>query len=100
VTTSPIDTSFATRIKQVRAFRGLSKEGLAAAADLSLRAIEYWESGETKPTLKSLARIAEATGCDLQWLITGYGRQPRANSHRFTPPQPATEGTNAAGDIH
>lgn len=66
----------AGRIRQLRAVMRLSKQALADLAGVSLRAIDYWESGETNPRWISVIRVANATGCDFAWLMTGNGPEP------------------------
>ena len=36
-----------------------------------------WENGRYEPGAENLAVIAEVTGCDLMWLITGKRRKEK-----------------------
>lgn len=66
-------TTIGQRIRLARLSAGLSKEGLAAAADVVYRAVTYWEADTHDPSLSKLLRIAAATGAPVEWLATGAG---------------------------
>lgn len=66
------------RIRKTRVDAGLTQEGLARAAGVTLRAVSYWENDARSPSHDSLKRISAVTGCDLWWLIHGTGFAPGA----------------------
>lgn len=56
--------TFADTLKQLRTKAGLSQEGLARAADLSIGAIRDYEQGKKEPSLRSAFKLARALGVD------------------------------------
>lgn len=52
-------------ILKARAFAGLSQEQLAKKIGTSQPMVTRWESGSQVPSVRSLLRIAEATGFEL-----------------------------------
>ena len=52
------------RIRELRAGAGLSREQLAAAAGVSVRAVVQWELGEREPGWFNVLALAEALGVD------------------------------------
>jgi|CXWL01.1.fsa_nt_gi transcriptional regulator with XRE-family HTH domain len=61
------------RIKQMRKHRSLTQDALASGVGVSKRAVIFWEKNKDSPQSARLAKLAEALGCNLQWLITGEG---------------------------
>jgi transcriptional regulator with XRE-family HTH domain len=57
-------TSFAERLKGLRAKAGLSQSGLATASGLSVGVIHDYEQGRREPTLRSAIQLAAALGVD------------------------------------
>jgi transcriptional regulator with XRE-family HTH domain len=70
------DLTFGERLHRLRLRRGLSKEGVAAQAGVTLRAVDYWEAGTRNPQLETLTRLAQAMNCTVEWLATGRGPSP------------------------
>ncbi len=71
VTTATTDTSasdIATVIRQARAKKGLSQQGLARLLGISGPAIAQWETGKHKPALALLPQLAEVLECPLEAL--------------------------------
>ncbi len=65
----------ADRIRVARRHAKLSQEGLAKAVGVQRSAASQWESAAGKrPTVNNLARIAEVTGVQFEWLATGRGK--------------------------
>ncbi len=56
--------TFADTLKRLRTDAGLSQEGLARAADLSVGAIRDYEQGKKEPSLRSAFKLARALGVD------------------------------------
>ena len=57
------------RIRALRQQRGWTQEELGGRADLDFTTIGGAERGEKSLSLKSLARVADALGVDLAWLV-------------------------------
>ncbi len=57
------------RIRALRQQRGWTQEELGGCADLDFTTIGGAERGEKSLSLKSLARVADALGADLAWLV-------------------------------
>jgi transcriptional regulator with XRE-family HTH domain len=60
------------RVRELREGAGLSREQLAAAAGVSLRAVVQWELGEREPGWFNILALAEALGED----CTAFTRPP------------------------
>ena len=57
------------RIRALRQQKGWTQEELGGRADLDFTTIGGAERGEKSLSLKSLARVADALGVDLAWLV-------------------------------
>lgn len=64
------DPSIAARIRDARKRAGIDQKELGAALGVSERMIRNYEDGTTVPYDK-LAKIAELTHVDREWLLTG-----------------------------
>ena len=64
-----IQEEFSLVLRQKRAAKGLTQQGLAEASDLSLRYIQELEAGEKQPTLKTLFLLALGLDTTPQQLI-------------------------------
>ncbi len=64
-----IQGEFGLVLRQKRAAKRLTQQGLAEASDLSLRYIQELEAGEKQPTLKTLFLLALGLGTTPQQLI-------------------------------
>ena len=60
------------RIKQQRLNRGLTQEGLAENANVSVSFLGQIERGERKLSLETLVKIAGALGASLDFLVKDY----------------------------
>ena len=66
---------FGRRLKLIRARVGLTQEGLARAADVSLSTVAKLERGEVDPSWNSVQRLAKALGVKTEGLLpVQYGR--------------------------
>lgn len=61
------------RVMRVADYRGVSMEGLGRLADVSARLLYQIKRGEANPRPNTLRKLADALGCNLQWLIDGSG---------------------------
>jgi len=66
-------------LHEKRVAQGISQEKLAKLAGLSRTGIRHIESGQFKPTLYSLLKIAQALGLDLPYLIRQAQKSPAPN---------------------
>ena len=57
------------RIRLGRQIAGMTPEALAARADLSLKAIEHYETGRATPGSQHLIRLAEALGVGVEFFM-------------------------------
>ncbi len=65
------------RLKRLRVARGLTQPELAKLVGVTKSAISQWEDGSTKNLkLSILARVLDALGTDLQYLVWGENRAP------------------------
>jgi transcriptional regulator with XRE-family HTH domain len=60
-----LNTAFADVLRQLRERAGLSQEALAAKSGLDRTYISLLERAQRQPTLKTLARLADALGTSL-----------------------------------
>lgn len=76
-----METTLAQRITRARKDVGLSREDLAAAAGVSVAAVQAWESGATKNLkLEHLFAVADALNVNPRWLATEHGPKVAADS--------------------
>ena len=68
-------TALGERIRQVRLARygGRGASKLARELGISPARYYFYESGAVKPPLHVLAKIAQLSGCNYVWLVTGFG---------------------------
>jgi transcriptional regulator with XRE-family HTH domain len=66
--------TLAERITTAREAKGISQVRLAKMLGIAPSNVSRWESGKYEPQRETLISIADATGCDLEWLATG--REP------------------------
>lgn len=64
------------RIKRCRLALGMNKAQLASKAGLTRPSITYYENRNTKPTLQSLRKLADALGVSVDYLI-GLKKNPK-----------------------
>lgn len=67
-------TAFGRRIAEARLAAGKEQVEIAKALGAAASQVSEWETGAKLPQVNTVARVAEITGCDLQWLITGKER--------------------------
>lgn len=73
-------TLFANRLQEILPFEGSGKLSKNYFLNASPKTVLKYLSGEVEPPVSRVLRVAEATGCDLQWLMTGLGdRSPKMN---------------------
>lgn len=65
-----------TRVRRMRALRGMSRKVLAKVSDISERYIAQLESGQGNVSIMLLRRVAEATGAPLEDLVGEGGGNP------------------------
>jgi transcriptional regulator with XRE-family HTH domain len=66
----------AKNIRRIRLEKGLSQEKLARLANIALNTLTKIESGLSKePTIKTIAKIADALGVPLDELVKGKNRK-------------------------
>ena len=62
------------RIRLARRHGGSSQAQLGLAVGVQRSAVSHWESAKGKtPTVAHMRAIAEATGVNFEWLVTGRG---------------------------
>ena len=59
------------RIRQLRATRGLTQRQVAEQLDTDTACISNWELDRHAPNLESVAALAGALGCSIDYLVTG-----------------------------
>jgi transcriptional regulator with XRE-family HTH domain len=67
------------RLARLRRERGLSQEGLAAAAGVPVGTLRGWEYGRRTPLLDAAVKLADALGVSLDELA---GRTPPAKKQK------------------
>lgn len=69
--------AFATTLRDRRASVGMTQEALAERADLSVRAVSFFETGKRQPTLSALAAISKGLGVAMGDLVSEVDRHFR-----------------------
>lgn len=76
------------RVRRTRRDLDITQKELAEKSGVSFQAINRIERGKAKPQLETVAKLADALGVDLKWLIAGDGvpvplhRQTATQQHR------------------
>ena len=70
------------RIRELRDAAGLSREQLAAAAGVSVRAVVQWELGEREPGWFNMLALAEALRVDCAAFIQAPADRPTVGPGR------------------
>ena len=73
-----IDVRIAARIRELRAERGLTLDGLAEAADVSRAMLSRIERGESSPTAHLLGKICNGLGVTLSALLHAFSLRERS----------------------
>lgn len=63
------------RIKSARERLGLTQTKLGEILGVSNKAISFYETGVSEPSLESVNKIAELVQCSIDWLMTGRDRE-------------------------
>jgi transcriptional regulator with XRE-family HTH domain len=71
------------RIQELRVARGLTQAQMAEKLDVTLRAYQYWESGEKDMRVSTLINLAQALSCH----PSKFFDKPK--SHPLSPGRPA-----------
>jgi transcriptional regulator with XRE-family HTH domain len=72
-----VGETMGSRLKQLRNRAGLTQQGLAVAAGLSMSQVTAMEYGvRTDPKLSTLLALTRALGCDLNELAGGLEVEP------------------------
>lgn len=64
--------AFSARLRAITPNRGDLSE-LSRESGIPVRTITRWARDQGEPQVTELVKIAEATGCTLEWLATGRG---------------------------
>jgi RNA polymerase primary sigma factor len=70
------------RLQAARRNKGLKQSELAKAVGVSPSLASMWLKGTRTPDQEALERLAKALGVDLDWLLTGRGREPHGTRER------------------
>jgi transcriptional regulator with XRE-family HTH domain len=70
------------RIRELREGAGLTREQMAAAAAVSVRAVVQWELGEREPGWFNILALAEALGTDCTAFTRAPAERPAAGPGR------------------
>lgn len=91
-TWKPSDSEFGTRLAMVRQQMGWNAKEAALACDLPPQSWRNWEAGRSPQDYATVTRqIAERTGVDLHWLMTGatlHASVSNGRTLRWPLPQP------------
>lgn len=60
---------FPSRLRQLRAAKGVSQVEMSRQTELSQTSISDWENGLTEPKLSNLRQLAEFFGCTIDYLV-------------------------------
>ncbi len=74
-----VPSSAGARIRAARVEKGWTQDDLAAAVGVSRSAVAQWETDRAGQIRGNLARIAEALGVSLEYLVSGEGGQARGD---------------------
>jgi transcriptional regulator with XRE-family HTH domain len=74
----PQEDVTAARIKQLRKQASLTQAQLATKVGLSRAAISQFEAGDSKPSVGTLVRLADALGINLNDLVSGTYQEDRS----------------------
>ncbi len=69
MTEQEFSQAVATRLRELRERKGLTREAVASGADVSVRAYYTWEAAEKLPTGASLLKLANFHGLTPAGLI-------------------------------
>ena len=75
---SGIANPFALRLRETRMMRGLDQSALGERADIPATSISHFESGNRKPSLDNLRKLADALRVSIDYLL---GRTENPSAH-------------------
>ncbi len=67
--------SIAIRIREARKLRNISQRELSEMVEVTASAVSQYETSQSEPSIKNLARIAVALDVSFEWLATGRGEK-------------------------
>lgn len=70
-----MESTLGGRISQILMEKRLRKSKLAELLNVSRGAVTQYLTGDTKPAIKNLEKIAEILGVNLGWLVSGEGKK-------------------------
>ena len=85
-------TMLGRRIASLRALHGMGQNDLAQAVGVTQGTVSRWECGDKTPRLRTLMAVAEALGCNAEYLLSG----PDASSPLARADSMAKEAAHAA----
>src|SRR5665213_4320005 len=91
--------NFATRVRELRTKKGLSKSALARSVGVTTTCVWNWEEGNTHPRPDALSRLATALSTTEAFLERGVppGKPPSTAS--AIAPDPAGRARAPVGDV-
>lgn len=93
-------TTIAERIRHARSRLGLPQVGLARLVGIHRLTVNSWESGQNKPRLTTLYRLAPILGVPASWLIAGEGPSPLDMPPTTTKDPVAAESSDSSNSAH
>lgn len=88
--------SFASRLKDLREHRRMSKTGLGKAVGVTTTCVWNWEEGNTEPRSENMAALAKALAVSPVYLELGTGAGPSIASIEVSDPSSSSEGYDGA----
>lgn len=86
--------SFASRLKDLREQRRMSKTGLGKAVGVTTTCVWNWEEGNTEPRSENMAALAKALAVSPEYLELGKGSGPSSASFEVADPLPSRDGND------
>jgi transcriptional regulator with XRE-family HTH domain len=94
-------SNFATRVRELRAERGLSKSALARAVGVTPTCVWNWEEGNTRPRADALARVAKTLATSEEFLERGVqcDRLPFVSTSSASPAEVPTGASDRLAEV-
>ncbi len=97
------NSSIVLRLKEILRVKKWTKKKLEETSTVSVKTISRWEKNLNEPSLDKLELIVKATGCNIDWLLTGTGKMfayqpPQGNAVNLNFENSST-GIVAGGDV-
>jgi transcriptional regulator with XRE-family HTH domain len=70
-------SAFGERMRELRARKGVSQDGLSHASGIHSTSVGRLERGGREPRLTTILKLAGALGVEPGELVNGLGRKPR-----------------------